>query len=95
MVITRLSMLETKCGDVITSESMLQPKYSNNYRQRNVYFFVPRYILGPPDLKKPSDLGKIPRVHVQVDHQWTDCHLVVYQSLSASICILLSGTHAY
>ena len=51
------------------------------------------FILGPSDLKKALDVGKVPRVHVDIDHQPAECHLLVYQSLSASICILISGKH--
>lgn len=51
-----------------------------------------RFVTGPTNLANSSDMGKVPRVHVNVLTDDGECHLVVYRALSASVCLLIDSS---
>ena len=55
--------------------------------------FHARFITGPPNLSDDTNLGKVPRVYVNTDTTYEDCHLVVYKALSANVCLLVDGKY--
>ena len=54
-----------------------------------------RFILGPPDLKDSSNLGRIPRLYLSAELGLTECHLVVYRAHSANLCLLIHGQYLH
>ncbi|GAB6032648.1 vacuolar fusion protein ccz1 [Chamberlinius hualienensis] len=49
-----------------------------------------RYVTGPVNLSDQSNLGKVPKIHVNVTSTGDEeCNLVVYRALSASVCLLV------
>ncbi|XP_014676370.1 PREDICTED: LOW QUALITY PROTEIN: vacuolar fusion protein CCZ1 homolog [Priapulus caudatus] len=53
-----------------------------------------KFITGPPNLADTTNLGKVPRIFVNVDGKKSEeCHLVVYRALSASVCLMVEGSY--
>lgn len=50
-----------------------------------------RYIIGPSNLKDSSSIGKIPKVYINNDTKPSTYHLVVYRTLSATVCLFIDG----
>ncbi len=42
-------------------------------------------------MKNEDDLGKVPRVFLNMEIQPEECHLVVYKALSATVCLFIEG----
>lgn len=52
-----------------------------------------RFITGPSNLKD-SNIGKVPKIYINNDSKQSAAyHLVVYRSLSASICLFIDGKY--
>lgn len=50
-----------------------------------------RFITGPVNLKESTSIGKVPRVYINNDTKSSSYYLVVYRSLSASVCLFIDG----
>ncbi|CAH1273546.1 CCZ1B [Branchiostoma lanceolatum] len=53
-----------------------------------------RYITGPPDMKDPTNLGKVPRIYVNTETSYEELYLIVYRALSATICLMVDASVA-
>ncbi|GLV34716.1 Caffeine calcium zinc sensitivity 1 [Carabus blaptoides fortunei] len=50
-----------------------------------------RFITGPVNLKESTSIGKVPRIYINNDTQPSSYYLVVYRSLSSSVCLFIDG----
>lgn len=51
-----------------------------------------RFITGPSNLNDLSSVGKVPKVHVTISSVPSECFLIVYGALGASVCLLLDAS---
>jgi hypothetical protein len=53
-----------------------------------------RFVTGPPSLQDASgNSWKVPKVYINNDTTPELYHLVVYRSLSATVCMFIEGEH--
>ncbi|ELT94377.1 hypothetical protein CAPTEDRAFT_170709 [Capitella teleta] len=52
-----------------------------------------KFILGPPNLKDETNVGKIPRIYLirRASAESEECLLAVYRALNASVCLIMDG----
>jgi len=51
-----------------------------------------RFLLGPPNMSDETNIGRIPRVHLNTADEAGECYLVVYRMFSATMCLLVDGS---
>uniref|UniRef100_T1JG93 CCZ1/INTU/HSP4 first Longin domain-containing protein n=1 Tax=Strigamia maritima TaxID=126957 RepID=T1JG93_STRMM len=75
----------------VESELQIGAASSTVFHTNSVSPHFGKFILGPPNLNE-SDLGKIPRIFINVETKCEECYLVAYRALGATVCLLVDIT---